>query len=125
MILSFNYGISQNYTVNDLGDTADSNPGNGTCSDANGNCTLRAAIEEANAGSADLIDFSVSGTIIPSSILPVILEGDLEINGGGNITLDASGFAYGLFIVNTDIIIRDFGIEGGSNQLSANNPFSF
>ncbi len=36
-------------TVNNNGDTHDSNVGNGVCADSNGNCTLRAAVEEANA----------------------------------------------------------------------------
>lgn len=37
------------FSVNSLQDSHDANPGNGICADANGHCTLRAAIEEANA----------------------------------------------------------------------------
>ena len=37
------------FTVNHNGDTNDANAGDGFCGDSNGNCTLRAAIEEANA----------------------------------------------------------------------------
>ena len=36
-------------TVNVTTDTVDINPGNGICADTNGNCSLRAAIQEANA----------------------------------------------------------------------------
>lgn len=36
------------FTVNDGGDTHDASPGNGTCADSQGHCTLRAAIEEGN-----------------------------------------------------------------------------
>lgn len=36
-------------TVNNNGDTHDANAGDGFCADSNGNCTLRAAVEEANA----------------------------------------------------------------------------
>ncbi len=36
-------------TVNNNGDTHDSNVGDGFCADSNGKCTLRAAVEEANA----------------------------------------------------------------------------
>ena len=41
-----------NFVVNEQGDTVDANPGDGICDDGTGpgtNCTLRAAIMEANA----------------------------------------------------------------------------
>lgn len=44
------------FNVNTTADTTDVNPGNGTCADSSGNCSLRAAIMEANAqGAADTI----------------------------------------------------------------------
>lgn len=56
------------FTVDSLADTSasgDSNPGDGACDDGTGSCTLRAAIEEANALSGtDTITFSVSGTLL-------------------------------------------------------------
>lgn len=58
--------LADTFTVNDLGDAADDNPGNGACHTAGGVCTLRAAIMEANAkitGAPHTINFSVSGTI--------------------------------------------------------------
>ncbi len=36
------------YTVVSNADTPDANPGNNICADSNGNCTLRAAVMEAN-----------------------------------------------------------------------------
>ncbi len=36
------------FTVDSLGDEPDANPGNGACATADGKCTLRAAIQEAN-----------------------------------------------------------------------------
>src|SRR3712207_7172909 len=36
------------FTVDSRADDADANPGNGTCATSRGECTLRAAIEEAN-----------------------------------------------------------------------------
>lgn len=38
-----------NFVVNDAGDAGDANPGNGACATGGGVCTLRAAIQEANA----------------------------------------------------------------------------
>ncbi|MEM6316045.1 MAG: collagen-binding domain-containing protein [Bacteroidota bacterium] len=46
--------------VNSAGDTNDANPGDGTCSDSDCVCTLRAAIQEANArAGADVITFNI------------------------------------------------------------------
>lgn len=41
------------FTVNDIGDTNDSEPGDRICADANGRCTLRAAVQEANTNATD------------------------------------------------------------------------
>ena len=51
LLLSFNYtkAYASVYTVNDAGDSSDINPGNNICATSTGKCTLRAAIEEANA----------------------------------------------------------------------------
>jgi CSLREA domain-containing protein len=68
-------------TVDSTADTPDANPGDGFCADATGACTLRAAIQEANAlanlaGGPDLIEFDIPGagphTIQPTSALPTI-----------------------------------------------------
>ncbi len=62
------------FTVNDIGDGSDTDPGNGVCETAPGNgvCTLRAAIEETNAlTGTDTIDFQASIALIGlSSALP-------------------------------------------------------
>jgi CSLREA domain-containing protein len=72
------------FTVNDLGDGPDFNKGDGVCSSGPQHvCTLRAAIEEANAHSGDYtINFSVTGTIQLSAMLPVITS-NITINGPG------------------------------------------
>lgn len=71
------------FTVNSTGDTPDATPGDGACNDGTGNCTLRAAIMQANAtGGGDTINFDISGpkTITPTSPLPVITD-TVIING--------------------------------------------
>ena len=64
------------FTVESTGDGADSNTGDGVCDDGNGNCTLRAAIQEANRVDGSTIEFNISGsgtrTIQPASALPTI-----------------------------------------------------
>ena len=64
------------FTVNSTSDGADSNSSDGVCDDGNGNCTLRAAIQEANRVNGGFIEFNISGsgahTIQPASALPTI-----------------------------------------------------
>jgi CSLREA domain-containing protein len=69
------------FTVNTTGDGADTNPGDGTCSVLGSICSLRAAIQEANATpGADVINFNVGtaadglATISPNSALPLITD---------------------------------------------------
>jgi len=73
------------YIVNSTGDNGDSNVGDGNCDDGTGDCTVRAAIEEANALTRpDAIIFRIPGagphTIQPASALPTIAS-PVIING--------------------------------------------
>ncbi len=75
------------FTVDSTGDASDANPGNGTCATAGAVCTLRAAIQEVNAGTGgDTIAFGIAGagphTITLGSVLPTITK--------NNITIDAT-----------------------------------
>ena len=84
--------ITDGITVDSTLDTPDATI-NGECNDGAGNCTLRAAIQEANANpDASTIEFNITGTadftndgedgytIVPQSALPNINE-QLTING--------------------------------------------
>lgn len=69
------------FTVNVTTDGSDANPGNGVCNTGVGsNCTLRAAIQEANAfAGTDTIEFSIGSPggiriITPNSPVPVITQ---------------------------------------------------
>ena len=78
---------SVTFSVNSLLDTPDVAPGNGECVDANGKCTLRAAIQEANSfGGDDTINFLITGTINLTGALPV-LSSNININGPGSGSL--------------------------------------
>jgi CSLREA domain-containing protein len=75
-------------TVNSTADAADADapgPFDGICDAGAGNCTLRAAIQEANAAAGpDAIHFNISGTapfdITPDTALPAI-TGQLTVDG--------------------------------------------
>ncbi len=75
------------FTVDSTNDTSDAIPGDGVCDDGLGVCTLRAAMEEANAlAGADTVEFNIlpldgtTKTIQPGSALPNITE-RLTIDG--------------------------------------------
>ena len=66
-------------TVNSTGDGGETSTGDGVCDNGTGACTLRAAIEEANASAGtDTIAFNIPGTgphaIQPASALPTITD---------------------------------------------------
>jgi hypothetical protein len=63
------------FTVNSTGDGADSNVADGVCNDGSGNCTLRAAIEQANAvAGTDNISFAIG-----SGVTSIVLTADLPM----------------------------------------------
>jgi len=82
------------FTVNNTADKVDANPGDGLCSDDIGNCTLRAAIQEANSlEGADTVN-------IPTGIYVLTIQGigenaaatgDLDITD--EITITGAGAA--------------------------------
>ncbi|HEV7734001.1 MAG TPA: CSLREA domain-containing protein [Candidatus Binatia bacterium] len=85
------------FTVTSTGDGADASTADGTCADAGGACTLRAAIQQANAAvGSDTIAFAIAGSpvIAPTRSLPPV-SGTVTIDGttqpGGRVTLDGVG----------------------------------
>ena len=73
------------FTVNSPFDAADANPGDGVCETAPGNgvCTLRAAIEEANALAPGNDTISLPpNTYLLTLVNELTITGDLTITGG-------------------------------------------
>ena len=118
------------FTVNSTDDAEDSIPGNGSCDDGQGRCTLRAAIMEANAWpGADLI-------ILPSNtyLLSITgrgeeaaVSGDLDITesltitGGGQETtlIDGGGIdrVFHIHPLSISVTITDLTIQNGADEL--------
>ena len=80
------------FTVNSTTDAPDTDPGDGTCAAATGDCTLRAAIQETNYSSYDTI-------VLPAGDYTLTVEGkdeddaatgDLDIVAGG-LTIEGAG----------------------------------
>ena len=93
------------HTVNSTGDGADDDTTDGVCDDGtvdgSTNCTLRAAIQQANAGTSATIKFDISGsgvqTISPASALPeitkpVFIDGYSQPGAGaGTVLIELDG----------------------------------
>jgi CSLREA domain-containing protein len=93
-------------TVNNTGDGSDEDPLDGICevTDLSNDCTLRAAIQEANyINDSDLIQFSGNLPItLGATPLPTISE-SLTIDGTGNtITIDATAVVGNGFTISAD-----------------------
>ncbi len=72
------------FVVNSTGDGADSNTADNLCNDGSGNCTLRAAIQQANATPGiDTINFQIGtgvqtialGAVLPDVSDPIVIDG--------------------------------------------------
>ncbi len=80
----------QVFNVNTTDDTIDNNPGDGQCRDSNNNCSLRAAIMEANALAAPAVIELPAGTYTLTRTSSIDEQGyDLDLKT--NITLRGAG----------------------------------
>lgn len=110
------------FVVNSTADADDAAPGDGNCDDGSGNCTLRAAISEANAlvGADDIVfDSSLDGTPITLSIAGTGEDGnatgDLDIVD--DVTITGNGVDNTIIEAGTTIsngIDRVFHVTSGT-----------
>ena len=126
--------LAATFTVTENTDASDATPGNGACATAGAVCTLRAAIEEANAlAGTDTINFSNGNKVINPSATYTI-SSQLTIDGstvGASNTADIDGNdgAYNAFTLtgNSDgstikgLYIHDFGVKGFEIQSGADS----
>jgi hypothetical protein len=109
------------FIVKSTGDAGDALPGDGNCLPFAGDCTLRAAIEEANALPGDdaiVFDIGAGGvqTILPATGLPIItdtvsVDGTTQPGFAGSPIIELSGASMtgqeeGLRVAADDVLIR-------------------
>lgn len=116
--------------VNKSTDATDINPGNGTCDDGTGNCTLRAAIQEANVSPGPdmiILPAATYSLTITGNNENVAASGDLDVTGALTITgagedvtfIDASMLSDRVFhIITGTAIISGVTIQGGNDTSS-------
>ena len=106
-----NVAQAATFTVNTTDDTVDANPGDSVAIDASGNCSLRAAIMEANAlAGMDII-------VLPEGIFTLTIEGTQEDKClTGDLDIQSSimiqGAGWNLSVIDGNRIDRAFHIEG-------------
>src|SRR5215510_6457273 len=105
------------FTVDDLGDT-DHGYAAGACPSP---CTLRDAIKAANsnAGVSDIINFSVSGTILNTTAMPSVTDNGTTIDATGQtITVQASTITFPapIDLDSSGNVIKGFRITGYSGD---------
>lgn len=113
MLLTAGPGFAATFTVDTTADAVDAMPGNGTCATAGAACSLRAAIQEANAlAGADAITLPAGTYVlsVPGVGDNAALQGDLDVTA--DLTLTGAGAA--TTIVDGGGIDRVFDIRAGT-----------
>jgi CSLREA domain-containing protein len=72
------------YTVNTTNDTHDANPADAICADAANQCSLRAAIEQANADGSDSV------VSVPPGVYSICTNGELDVVSDGALTVQGT-----------------------------------
>ena len=112
------------HTVNSTGDGADDDTTDGVCDDGtvdgSTNCTLRAAIQQTNAGTGATIKFNISGsgtqTISPASALPIITK-PVFIDGHSQPGASPGSVLIELDGTNTGNTVDGLSLQGDGNYV--------
>lgn len=126
-------GVAADFTVDDTADRIDLNPGIGGCATTAGTCTLRAAIQEANAlaGTHTItLPAGLYRLTIPGKVEDAAATGDLDITrqldiigaGAGTSIVDGNGLDRVFDVLGGQVTISGLTIRGGSADLD--NPES-
>jgi hypothetical protein len=128
--------LGANFTATVFNDTQDVNPGNGICADSNGQCSLRAGIEETNAFAGPDVLNLVTGTYVleeGTHGIQLNISDDLEIRGAGSqntmVSTSNASSSYSIFnsnylslTGNSNVNLSRFEIQG--DQLFCQNAIS-
>ncbi len=104
--------------VDSAADDPDASGGTGACATVGGECTLRAAIETAQAQpGADVINFSADFIIDLTGSLPELVETDLTIDGTGHtVHVNGGGLVENVFRINGQgVAIKNLRIYGSGS----------
>ncbi|MCH7999201.1 MAG: CSLREA domain-containing protein, partial [Chloroflexi bacterium] len=109
------------FTVDSTGDAVDANPGDGACATAGAVCTLRAAIQEANAlVGTDIINFTIGtgvqtitpGSTLPTITQPVTIDGTTQPGFTTTPIIELNGSGAGAFVDGLNITAGGTTVKG-------------
>jgi CSLREA domain-containing protein len=106
------------FNVNTTTDSVDANPGDGVCADINGQCSLRAAIMEANTWTTNITINVPAGTyklaITYGAEEDASASNDLDITNSGSIVIAGAGTGQEVVIDASAIAHRVFDVLNGA-----------
>ncbi|MGH9269839.1 MAG: CSLREA domain-containing protein, partial [Ilumatobacteraceae bacterium] len=112
---------ADDFEVDTTADTPDANPGDGECADANGECSLRAAVEESNAqGGSTTIELQGATYVLSEGELSVMA--DIELEGDGS-TVDGDqqsrvfSIDAGASLYVDELTVKGGFVEGGADAI--------
>jgi CSLREA domain-containing protein len=111
--------VPTHYVVNSNADVDDVNPGDGLCQTPTGDCTLRAALDEANAALGAPVTIELAGgTTYQASDRTLGVGGNATIEGHGATLVPGSA---GFFWVSSSghLVLSDAVINGGASENGA------
>jgi CSLREA domain-containing protein len=119
--------ITRTFTVNSATDTHDATAGDGVCKDAADACTLRAAIEEANAdtGTTQINVPAATTILLDSGFGPLAPTASMFITGGGSTTVIDGQNATQVFNIddsetNPAVTISNLTVQNGTGSYGGN-----
>lgn len=126
---------STDFVVTTTDDVADLAPGDGFCDAGGGACSLRAAIEEANAAGGGAITFDIAGggphvitvaSALPEITVPVTIDGDTQPGNGNALTPGAMnlGIRAAIATPNVDGLVFGLGADGSAIRGLAISAFT-
>lgn len=123
LVLMLVFGRADAFTVDATTDDPDANPGNGVCASSSNACTLRAAIEETNAGGGDgTIDVPAGTYVLTRGGLSVTKP--LELTGAGRSAtiIDGNGSVTVLGVAGFPTTIRAVTVRHGARGIVPTAP---
>ncbi len=105
------------FVVNSTGDASDSNPGDGVCADGSGNCTLRAAVEEANALTGSDTITLTAGSVYTLTLGQLSINSQIVIAGEG-ATVTADGASRVFYVAGTgNLSLKNITVRDGFSEV--------
>jgi CSLREA domain-containing protein len=111
------------FVVNSTVDAGDAVPGNGVCATAAGACTLRAAVQEANAlGGSNEVQLPAETYLLTAGSLGVADSTFLVVGGAGatSTTIDGLGAGPVFSALNGSLTLADVTVQSGSPCVTFN-----